>query len=104
MCMIIPIPMVQSLNERIRHTSLIAYNFQITLDYLCNNRIVEKAITRAFHRCMGQNWSFLAGNIVAPLAFSCLICIKFLHEKFTRELRTITYGSTYVSISTPQNS
>ena len=36
-------------------------------------RIVEKAITRAFHRCMGGNWPFLAGNIVAPLAFNSLI-------------------------------
>ena len=33
LCKIIPIPMVQSLNERIRHISLIAYKFQITLDY-----------------------------------------------------------------------
>ena len=39
--------------------------------------MVEKAITRAFHRCMGRNWPFLAGNIVAPLAFNSLICPTF---------------------------
>jgi hypothetical protein len=30
-------------------------------------------MTRAFHRCMDRNWPFWAGNIVDPLAFSCLI-------------------------------
>ena len=31
---------------------------------------------------MGQNWPFLAKNIVAPLAFSCLTCLHYTRSIF----------------------
>ena len=36
---------------------------------------------------MGQNWPFLVGNIVAPLAFSYLICDGILVEQAIDEMR-----------------